>query len=204
MTDKIIAKIKELRESSKKRNFPQSFDLVLTLKEFDTKKAENKFSDDFFLPNGRGKDAQVVVFSEGPKDLDCKVVTSKDVTEMVNDKREVKKLATKTDFFLAEAKMMPVIGKAFGQSLAPRGKMPKILGGNEKEMVSNYKKAVRIRVKDSPVIQFTVGKDSMTDEQISANIESVVKYLETKLTRGNIGRVLLKTTMGKPVKLEVF
>ena len=99
---------------------------------------------------------------------------------------------------------MPVIGKVFGQSLAPRGKMPKILSGNEKETVSNYKKAVKIKVKDSPVIQCLVGKEDMKDEDIEENLQAVLKFLENKLTRGKIGRVLLKTTMGKPVRIEVF
>jgi large subunit ribosomal protein L1 len=177
MADKIIDKIKELRASSKKRKFPQSVDLILSLKEFDTKKPENKFSEDFFLPKGRGQDANVVVFAESAKSLDARVITMSEVDELAKNKREAKKLAAKTDFFLAEAKMMPIIGKSFGQSLAPRGKMPRILAGNEKEIVSNYRKAVKIKIKDSPVIQLQIGNENMSDEDILENLEAVLKIV---------------------------
>jgi len=205
MTEKILNAIKELREKSKKRKFPQSFDLIVSLKEFDTKKVENRLAEDVFLPNGRGRDAKVVVFSDTIKDLDCSVLTSEDINNLVKNKRETKKLVTDTDFFLAEAKMMPLIGKALGQFLAPRGKMPKIISGDEKALVKNYKKAVRIRIKDSPVVQCLVGKEDMKDEEIAGNIESVIKFLESKLPKGkhNIAKKLLKLTMGKPAKIEV-
>lgn len=204
MTEKILKAIKELREKSKKRKFPQSFDLILSLKEFDTKKAENKFTEDIFLPHGRGKEAEIVVFADTFKGLDCTVLTSEDLNNLVKNKRETKKLVTNTDFFLAESKMMPLVGKALGQFLAPRGKMPKIITGDEKDLVKNYRRAVRVKIKDSPVIQCLVGKESMKDEEIEKNIETVVKILESKLPKGkqNINKLLLKLTMGKPVKIE--
>lgn len=203
MTENIMKAIKELREKTKKRKFPQSFDLIISLKEFDTKKPENKFTEDVFLPHGRGKDASVAVFSDSLKDSDSKVLTTEDVNNLIKTRREVKKLVTNTDFFLSEAKMMPLIGKSFGQFLAPRGKMPKIMSGNEKDMAKNYKRAVRIRVKDSPVIQCLVGNEDMKDEEINENIESVIKFLESKLPKGkhNFGKILLKMTMSNPVKI---
>ena len=45
----------------------------------------------------------------------------------------------------------------------------------------------------------------MKDEEVLENINAVLKFLEGKLPKGkiNIGRVMLKMTMSKPVKLEV-
>ena len=206
MNEKILTAIKELREKSKKRNFPQTFDLIISLKEFDIKKPENKFSEDIVLPHGRGQDADVVVFSDSVKDLDCKVLTSEDLSALAKNKRSAKKLAGGTNFFLSEAKMMPQIGKVLGAYLGPRGRMPKLIAGeNVKTMVKNYKNSVRIRVKDTPVIQCLIGKQDMKDEEIAENIEAVIKGLELKLPKGkrNIKRLLLKSTMGEPVKIEV-
>lgn len=204
MTEKILAAIKELREKSKKRNFPQTFDLIISFKEIDTRKPENKFIEDVILPHGRGGDAEVVVFSENIEDVDCKVLTSGDINKLAKDKREAKKLVSNTDFFLAEAKLMPLIGKSLGELLGPRGKMPKLLTGNAKSLIKNYKKIVRIRIKDSPVIQCLVGKEKMSDEEVAENVEAVIKTLEGKLPKGkhNIGKILLKLTMSKPVKIE--
>lgn len=205
MTEKILTAIKEAKENTKKRNFSQTFDLIISLKDFDTKKPENKISEDFILPHGRGEVAGVVVFTDSIKDADCTILTSEDVSNLSKSKRETKKLIAKTDFFLAEPKLMPGIGKSLGQLLAPRGMMPKLISGDTKSMVENYKKSVRIKIWGSPVMQCPVGKENMDDKKIEENIEAVLSFIEGKLPKRkyNIGKVLLKLTMGKPVKIEV-
>jgi len=203
MTEKILEVIKELKEKSKKRNFPQTFDLIINLKEFDLKKPENKFSEDFILPFGKGKESQVVIFADEIKTDKFKVLETNEIQKLAKNKRAAKKLVKKTDFFLAEPKLMSPIGKALGIYLGPSGKMPKIITGNVNQLIENYRKSIRIRVKDSPVIQCSVGNESMKDEEIVKNIESVLKFLEIKLPKGkhNLDRVLLKLTMSKPVKI---
>lgn len=74
-----------------------------------------------------------------------------------------------------------------------------------KSLVKNYKKSIRVRIKDSPVVQCLVGKENMKDEEVVENVQEVIKALEAKLPKGkhNIGKTMLKLTMGKPVKIEV-
>jgi len=203
MREKILQAIKELREKSEKRNFLQTFDLIIGLKEFDTKKPENRFSEDFLLPRGRGKEASVVVFSDSLKNLDCEIFNSSEIQSLAKNKRGIRNLVSGTEFFLAEASLMPLIGKIFGQFLAPRGKMPRIISGDAASLVKNLKNSVRIKVKDSPVIQCLVGKEDMKDEDVVENVESVLNFLETRLPKGkqNIKEVLIKLTMSKPVKV---
>src|SRR5437870_3609942 len=147
MNEKIVLAIKNLREKSKKRNFPQVFDLIINLKELDLKKPENKFSEDVVLPNGRGDNANVIVFSDSLKGLDTTVLSSGEIEKFTRDRREARKISKGVDFFLSEAKLMPLVGKSLGQFLAPKGKMPKIISGNVKDLVENYKKTVRLKVK---------------------------------------------------------
>lgn len=205
MNEKILNVVKELKEKSEKRNFSQTFDLIISLKELDMKKPESKINEDFPLPHGRGEEAKVVVFSDTQKITDAEVLTTADVDQLATNKRQAKKIAQQTHFFLAEAKLMPLVGKVLGQSLGPKGKVPKLLVGNIAELVKNAKRAVKIRTKDSPVIQCLVGNDKMPDEHVAENIEAVLKFLEHKLPKGktNIGKVLLKLTMSKPIKVEV-
>jgi large subunit ribosomal protein L1 len=204
MNQKILEAIKELRKASKKRNFTQSFDLIVNLKEFDVKKPENKIAEEFVLPHGRG-DVKIVVFSDTLKGLDCEILTSKDIENLTKNKRAVRKFIKDVDFFLAEANMMPLIGKYLGQFLAPRHKMPKVISGNVESMIEDLKKSVRIVVKNAPVIQCIVGKEDMKDEEICENIESLLKHLEARLPKGkrNIKNVLLKLTMSKPIEIKV-
>ena len=205
MTEKILTAIKEVKEKSKKRNVNQSFDLIINLKHLDTKKAESRINEVFTLPNSRGKDSTIALFSDTIKDADCEILKSSDIEKLAADKRAVKNFAKKIDFSLSEPKLMPVVGKALGQFLAPRGKMPKIVVGNVNSMIKNYKKSIRIKVKDSPVIHCSIGSEKLEDEKIAENINAVLDFLLTKLPKGkqNIRSVFIKLTMGKPVKIEV-
>ena len=204
MLEQIEKALNELK-AGEKRNFVQTVDLIVSLKGIDLKKAESKFSEDLVLPHGRGKDAKVVIFSDNLSNLDCDILTSADIQRIATNKREAKKMGRNIDFFLSEAPLMPLIGKLLGQILAPRGKMPKIITGDVKNLVENYKRSVRVAVKNAPVIQCFVGREDMDNRKIAENVEAVLKLLETKLQQGrqNIGKVLLKLTMTKPVKVEV-
>jgi large subunit ribosomal protein L1 len=203
MENNILKAINELKEKSKKRNFSQTFDLIIILKEMDLKKPENKFSEEVVLPRGRGENASIVVFSDTLKDLDCETIGTSDIEKLSKNKREVKKMVSVTQFFLAEAPMMPVVGKALGQFLAPRGKMPKIITGDAAHLVKNLKKSVQIKIKDAPVIQCLIGSEDMSNEDVAENVEAVLEFLNTKLPKGkhNIGKVLIKLTMSGPVKV---
>lgn len=204
MLEQIEKAFNELK-AGEKRNFVQSVDLIISLKGIDLKKTENKFSEDIALPHGRGRDASVAVFSDNLSDVGCDVMTSGDIQRIAGDRREAKNLGKNTDFFLSEAPLMPLIGKSLGQVLAPKGKMPKVISGDVKKLVEGYKKSVRIAVKNSPVIQCFVGKEDIETRNIVENVEAVLKFLETRLPRGrqNIGKVLIKLTMSKPVKVEM-
>jgi len=205
MNEQIVDNVKQARENSKGRNFTQSFDLIVNLKLLDTKKPENKINEIIILPKGRGKDSNITIFSENVTEGDYTLLKSDDIQRLEKNKRELKKTASDTDFFLADPKLMVEIGKSLGKILAPRGKMPKPIVGDHNEMVKRLKKSIVLKIKDSPVIQCLVGVENMKDEDIAENIEFVLNFLERRLPKGrnNIGKIMLKTTMGKPVKIEM-
>lgn len=205
MNEKILKTVQDLKQGSKKRNFPQTFDMIVSLKELDLKKPESKIDESFPLPHGRGKEAHVIIFSDSIRTNDAEVLTSNDVNDLAKNKRAAKKMAKEADFLFGEPKVMPLVGKSLGTLLGPRGKVPKLLIGDVSKLVENHKRATRIRVKDSPIIHCIAGMDNMKDEDVAENIEAIVKFLEGRLPQGkaNIAKIMLKLTMGKPVKLEV-
>jgi large subunit ribosomal protein L1 len=204
MNENILKTVQALKAESEKRNFSQTFDFIANLKEMDLKKPESKIDEAFPLPHGRGKDAHVVIFSDTAKAEHAEVLTGAEVTELVKNKRAAKKLATEADFLFGEPKLMPLVGKLMGTMLGPRGKVPKVLAGSVQTLVDTHRRATRIRVKDAPVILCPVGTDNMKDEHVAENIEALIKFLEHRLPRGkaNISKMMLKLTMGKPVRLE--
>jgi len=54
-------------------------------------------------------------------------------------------------------------------------------------------------------LQFRIGTEDMSDEQIAENIQAVIRRLEGKLKRGlkNIRSLIIKAAMGPPIELKV-
>lgn len=202
----ILKGIKEVKKKAKKRNFIQRYDLIVNLKNLDLKKKENQIDETFLLPKKSGKKARVTFFSTTASKIeDCNVMKGSMIEKLGKDKKSLKELISKTDFFLAEPKLMPVVGKHLGKFLAPRGMMPKPVMGDVKEMVENLKNSVKVVIKKQPIIQTVVGSQDMKDEDVKKNIKALLTLLKKKLPEGknNIKNVYLKLTMGSPVKLEV-
>jgi large subunit ribosomal protein L1 len=203
---KILEGIKEVKEKSKKRNFSQRYDLIINLKDLDLKKAENKIDEFFVLPKGSGKESSVTLFSDTTKKIEgCKILKSSEIEELGRKKKEVKKVINQTDFFLAEPKLMPVVGKHLGKFLAPVGKMPKPLVGDVEKMIKDSGNGVRVKVTKQAIIHTVVGSEKMDDKDVEENIRALLNFLKSRLPRGknNIKDVYFKLTMGQPIKLEV-
>ncbi len=205
MNEKILSAIKSIREASKKRNFPQTFDAIFSLKELDLKKPESKINEDVLIPHGKGKESKVFVFSDNIKPDKTETYTGAQLDGLSKNKRASKKIAQNADFILADAKLMPSVARVFGQSLGPKGKIPKVLSGDTNSLIENLKKSVKVRVKDAPVIQCPIGNENMKDEEVAENLDTLIKFLEKKLPKGksNLGKIELKLTMGKPVRVEL-
>jgi len=206
----ILENIQEAKKSSKKRKFNQTWDLIVTLSGIDLKKPENRFNVEFALPEGRGKEFKIAIFADAvfaeAKKLADYVIRKNEIEPLAKDKKKVKKLAKEYDWFLAEAPLMPLIGKTLGPVLAPRGKMPKPVPPKGIEpIVQLIKRSIRITLKTSPVIQIPIGTEDMPDENVMKNAEAVYNFIKDKLPKGrtNIRNVFIKLTMGKPVKLEM-
>jgi len=207
MTDKTTDAIKKILEESKKqkRKFKQNIDLVFNLKNIDLNIPKNRVDEEIVLPHGRGKDAKVALFASGELAVKSKkkvdiLIKPEQIEDLSDDKKKFKKIVDEHDFFIAEAPLMPTIGKSLGTVLGPRGKMPKPVPPNADltGMINNLKKTVKVRSKSSKTFHTIAGNIEMKDEQIIDNINAIIKRVEASLERGkmNIGSVYVKTTMG--------
>ncbi len=212
-TENIVKGIEKMRSKTKKRKFTQSIDLMLSLKDLDINKPENRLNDELVLPVSMGKDVKLTLIASGElahqgKKVMDRVITKAELIELGKDKKATKTLANESDFFIAQTDLMVAVGKSIGSVLGPRGKMPKPVPPNAKlePLSERLKKTVRIKLKDSPMIQIPVGSEKMDDKSLAKNIEAVLDHLEEKLAKGisNINTVYIKTTMGPSVKLEVL
>ena len=205
--------LEEMTESKKKRGFKQSVELIVKLQNIDLKKTENRINETIELPNGIGKPTKVCVMASGDLALKARnakaemVMSREDLNRIASDKKEAQRLANEYDYFIAEAPMMPTIGKVLGQALGPKGKMPTPIPTNAPidEMIKKYRRMTRIMVKGQLNTQTRIGIEDMENEKIAENIQAVVTRLENKLEKGdrNIRSLAVKTTMGPPVKIEL-
>ena len=71
--------------------------------------------------------------------------------------------------------------------------------------IKRAKNTVRITLRETPVVQVSVGSEDMDDGKLAENINAVIGFVKEKLPKGknNIRSALVKLTMGKPVKIEV-
>ncbi len=211
--DEVAKALGELRKDLDKRKFSQSIDLVVKLREVDLKKPENRINESITLPNPPEKALKVCVIASGDLGTRAKaagadaIVGRDDLDRLSKDKKAARKLSQDYDFFIAEAPLMPLVGRALGSFLGPRGKMPTPVPPNAPidQVVVGHRKMVRVRMREQPVLQCRVGTEGMSDEKLTENIQAVVSRIEQKLERGfkNIGEILVKTTMSKPVKIGI-
>ncbi len=208
MTDKkIIEVVEEILTDSKKldRKFKQNIDLVFNLKNLDLEVPKNRVDEEIVLPHGRGKNAKIVIFASGELAVKSKkhvdlLIKPEEIGGLAKDKKQFKKVADEHDFFIAEAPLMPTIGKSLGTVLGPRGKMPKPVPPNAdvSGMAKNLRNTVKVRSKSNKTFHTIAGNADMSKEQIAENVDVIIRRVVGSLERGrmNIGSVYIKTTMG--------
>lgn len=209
MKEKFLSAVKELRKS-KKRNFNQSVDLIINLKNFDLKKESVKAF--VTLPNKATDKTKICVVNDKEmKTEGVDVITIDRLSKM--DQKELKELERHYDFFLGVAKIVPKLAKIMGKILGPKGKMPDpsigaVLPSFDEDKIKNVIKklvlSVRLRNKGLS-IKCKVGKEDMEGEQIVGNCIAIYDAVIKKLPRGkdNIKNILLKLTMSKPIKIII-
>ena len=211
MTQEIIDAVKEAKEQAKPRNFTQSIDVIINLKDLDVRKPENRFSEEVALPNGRGKEIKIGVIADGELALAAKnagvdvVISKEDLQEFGKDIKAAKKVVNSVDSFIAQADMMPLVGRFLGPVLGPRNKMPKPVPASAKiePLLERVGSTIKVGIKNQPSIQILVGTQDMSDEDLAENIEAVLAILDRHLEKGRnqIKSMYIKTTMGSVVRV---
>ncbi|MCK4952664.1 50S ribosomal protein L1 [Candidatus Bathyarchaeota archaeon] len=209
----VLQAIKEVKDGAEKRNFVQSLELIVNLREIDLKKPENRFQELVELPHLVGERNRICVIASGEMALRAKrigadlVLQRSELESFAGDKKKLKELGRTYDFFIAEASLMPVVGRVLGAALGPRGKMPTPISPSAdiKEYIEKYRKMVLIRLRGQPVLQCRVGTEKMSDNEVAENIHALMSKIEEKLKRGiqNVRSIYVKSTMGSPFKVKM-
>ena len=208
---KLVEIIKQAKESDKDRKFKQSIEMIMVFKDVDVKKGF-AINETVQLPKKMDKPASVCIMASGDMGIKAKnakaemVMDENELTKLSADKKKSKKIINEYDFFLADTKLMPAVGKKLGQLLGPRGKMPTPVPFNApiESFLERFRSSVKIRAKGSLSMSCKIGEESMDDADLAANANAVATAVEKALPNGikNIKKIMFKTTMGKAIKIE--
>jgi large subunit ribosomal protein L1 len=208
----ILDAVKEAKAKSGQKKFNQTVDLILDIQEIDMKSPEGKIQEVVELPHATGKPNKVCVIASGEFAFKARnanadnVIERADLEGLAGKKKELRKLASDYDVFISEAPLMPLVGRILGPVLGPRGKMPLPVPPNADiaGLITKHRKTIVVRMRNQPIIQCSVGTENMSEEELSDNIQAVLRVLEGKLKRGlkNIKYAYIKTSMGTPVKIK--
>ncbi|MDR9380518.1 MAG: 50S ribosomal protein L1 [Natronomonas sp.] len=210
MADSIEDAVSRALSDAPERNFRETVDLAINLRDIDLADPNNRVDESIVLPSGTGQDTRIVVFAEGEtalraEDVADEVLDSDDLEDLGDDDNAAKDLADETDFFIAEANMMQNIGRYLGTVLGPRGKMPTPLQPDDDvvETVNRMKNTVQVRSGERRTFHTRVGAEDMNADDIATNIDVILRRLFTDLEKGpqNIDTVYVKTTMGPAVEV---
>ena len=204
----LLELVKKAREATKERKFKQSIELIITFKDIDVKKGF-AINEVVQLPK-TSSPATVCIIATGDMNQKAKaakadtVIGTEELAKYGANKRESRKFINKHDFFLADTKVMPVVGKTLGQLLGPRGKMPTPVpfDASIEAFIQRFRSCIKVRSRASLSVSSKIGDVSMEDQDLVDNALTVLHAIEKKLPNGekNMKKILIKTTMGKPVK----
>lgn len=206
--------LEELRKNAKKRNFKQGIDLIINIKDLDIKKTSNHFDIFVTLPHSTGKKISVCALTGAELTTQaketCDFTINNEEFKNYKSKKEIKKLADKYDFFIAQVNVMPEVAKTFGGVLGPRKKMPNPKAGcvvppnaNLKVLKEKLQKTIRLSLKSELSLKTKIGSQELSDDEITDNVIAVYNAAVQNLPneKNNIKNVLLKFTMSKPVRI---
>lgn len=211
--NQLLELVKKAREGAGKRNFTQSAELTLVLKDIDIKKGFS-LNEVVTLPHKPSKEPVVCVIASGDMGTRARkanierVMEPQELDRLGTNKREARKIVRSCDFFLADTAQMAAIGRSLGQFLGPKGKMPTPLpyGAPVENIAARFKNSVRVKAKNQLNVSAKIGDEKMDDNQLVENASAVIAAVEKKLPQGdkNIRNAIVKFTMGDAVKLTAL
>jgi large subunit ribosomal protein L1 len=201
--------IKNARDGIIKRNFTQSAELTLILKDIDVKKGFS-INEVVNLPNKTMKTSSICVFASGDMGTRARkaqvdrVIEPDELNRLATNKKDARKVAKAYDFFFADTSLMSNVGRSLGQFMGPKGKMPSPItyGAPIENIAERFRGSVRARAKNQLSISAKIGDEKMEDEHLVNNALAVISAIEKKLPQGdkNIRNAIIKFTMSNPSK----
>lgn len=200
----VITEVLRYSNEEKKRNFLETIELQIVLKNYDVNK-DKRFQGSIKLPNIPRPNLSVCILGdayhvEEAQKNDVPYMDVEALKALNKDKKKVKKLANKYDAFLASQSVMKQIPRLLGPTMHKLGKFPTLLERTESvtDKIDALKSNVKFQLKKVLTLGVAVANVSCTEQQIYANTQIAVNFLISLLKKNwqNVKVLYIKSTMG--------
>ncbi|KAH0483605.1 MAG: hypothetical protein KVP17_004271 [Porospora cf. gigantea B] len=198
-----------LQSAEKKRNFVETVELQIGLKDYDTQR-DKRFAGTVKLPCIPKPRMRVCVFGdtkhcEEAEKLGLPHMDVEALKKLNKNSRLVKKLAGSYDAFLGSQVLIPQIPRILGPGLNKAGKFPTLITHNDDMAVKlqEVKASVKFQLKKVLCMNVAVGNVQMTEQQLLQNLSTAINFLVSLLKKNwqNVKVLHIKSTMGKPQQI---
>jgi large subunit ribosomal protein L10Ae len=193
----------------KKRNFTETIEAQITLKAYDPVR-DKRFSGTFRLPTVPRPGLKCCMLGnaahcEQADRIGIDHMSVEDLKKLNKNKKMVKKLAKRYDFFLASDNMIKQIPRLLGPGLTKAGKFPTLLGASEdmQGKIDELKATIKFQMKKVMCLNVAVGNVNMDNKTVFTNTQLAANFLASLLKKQwqNIGQIYIKSTMGPAIQI---
>ncbi|KAJ9111841.1 hypothetical protein QFC20_002428 [Naganishia adeliensis] len=195
--------------AGKKRNFIETIELQIGLKNYDPQR-DKRFSGTVKLPHVPRPRMSLCILADAAhvdqaKQIDLEYMTVEDLKKLNKNKKLVKKLAKKYDAFLASEALIKQIPRLLGPGLSKAGKFPTPVSHSEDlaKKANEVRSTIKFQLKKVLCLAVAVGHVSMSEDEVMQNVMLSINFLVSLLKKQwqNVKSLHLKSTMGKPQRL---
>merc|ERR1712150_88357 len=161
----------------KKRNFTETIEVQITLKNYDPQR-DKRFSGTFRLPSVPRPNLKCCMLGnaahcEQADRIGIDHMSVEDLKKLNKNKKLVKKLAKRYDFFMASDNMIKQIPRLLGPGLTKAGKFPTLLasGDDMQEKINEVKSTIKFQMKKVMCLNVAVGNVTLSKQENIVNIQ---------------------------------
>merc|ERR1712037_556367 len=174
-------------KKGKKRNFTETIEIQISLKNYDPVR-DKRFSGTFKLlsiprPNLKCCMLGNAAHCEQADRIGIDHMSVEDLKKLNKNKKLVKKLAKRYDFFMASDNMIKQIPRLLGPGLTKAGKFPTLIAGGDdmQSKIDEVKATIKFRMKKVMCLNVAVGNVKLSKQENIVNVQLAANFLASLL-----------------------
>ncbi|KAK9472247.1 60S ribosomal protein uL1 [Dipodascopsis tothii] len=204
-----VRSLLDYSENTKKRNFLETVELQVGLKNYDTQR-DKRFSGTVKLPQVPRPNMTICVFGDAhdvdrAKQIGVDAMSVEDLKKLNKNKKLIKKLAKKYNAFIASEVLIKQVPRLLGPQLSKAGKFPTPVSHSDDlyGKMNEVKSTVKFQLKKVLCLAVAVGNVDMEEDQLVTQIMIASNFLVSLLKKNwqNVGSLVIKSTMGPSFRI---